>query len=550
VKNQQNNNNTNNNNTNNNNTNNQLILYPSNWIYNASVIGLLKVLDWINKVLEWIHNVSIIGLLKFPDSIHNAIFIKLREVLKACKISFNINKTVSIDKSSIKSAYKGIFNYHQQKLKENFYIWGKNNRYPNYIQYPQKDFFEKYYIPSLEKISKSNTKKCSWCSGYFITQNILDNLKGKFKGKFDQFIDQREKFQAIHFSALGARITKTPNFFWNSNYSIPICHLCSFLIIFNHLAFIKTEEGEIFINAPDFELIWDLNQFVENILNKHKDYNTRKILGISLLQWAIKRRTLLSSWTMMNIELIIKKQNNIDYFELPTNITKILLDYEIANLINDISEEEIFDLILAGKFSELEKATYFTLKAIIKLINQENINENDPIKQYIKKCDDLKHLKEIASKLPTLYAKILNKLINREENMGETNSKNYYKEKNYHKENIDELVESLKLEGSKVSSGVSEAINNIAYKLLEQVRLNNKDNVYYILLRCFYSNQEKFPDKLVSAFKPENDKYFKTLIFSFLAHILSNTKKNQDKHQDNRQDNQDNQNNQDSNEYL
>jgi hypothetical protein len=243
---------------------------------------------------------------------------------------------------------------------------------------------------------------------------------------------------------------------------------------------------------------------------------------------------------------IIKKQIIIDYFELPTNITKILLDYEIANLINDINEEKIFDLILAGKFSELEKATYFTLKAITKLINQENINENDPIKQYIKKCDDLKHLKEIASKLPILYAKILNKLINREENMGETNSKNSYKEKNYHKENIDELVENLKSEGRKVSDGVSEAINNIAYKLLEQVRLNNKDNVYYILLRCFYSNQEKFPDKLVSAFKPENDKYFKTLIFSFLAHILSNTKKTQDKHQDN----QDNENNQDSNEYL
>ena len=250
----------------------------------------------------------------------------------------------------------------------------------------------------------------------------------------------------------------------------------------------------------------------------------------------------------MNIELIIKKETKeknkkqiiIDYFELPTNITKILLDYEIANLINDINEEKIFDLILAGKFSELEKATYLNLKAIIKLINKENINENDPIRQYIKKCDDLKHLKKIASKLPILYAKILNKLINREENMGETNFKNYYKE------NIDKLVESLKLEGSKVSSGVSEAINNIAYKLLEQVRLNNKDNVYYILLRCFYSNQEKFPDKLVSAFKPENDKYFKTLIFSFLAPILSNTKNNQDKYQDN----QDNENNQDSNEYL
>jgi CRISPR-associated protein Cst1 len=39
----------NNNNTNNNNTNNQLILYPSNWIYNASVIGLLKVINELDS---------------------------------------------------------------------------------------------------------------------------------------------------------------------------------------------------------------------------------------------------------------------------------------------------------------------------------------------------------------------------------------------------------------------------------------------------------------------------------------------------------------------
>jgi CRISPR-associated protein Cst1 len=543
VKNQQ------NNNTNNNNTNNQLILYPSNWIYNASVIGLLKVInenELDSSKFEQIEFKN--GTIRIPKE---WFFLSKNETIPYLT-SLLIKKIVDDEDlkdwkekkdkkgKTNKEKYKYLVDQYFPNSQEEGYryirargkLFGTNTPFQNLVQSGEWEKFELFKLinETLEKYNENNLT-CFFCN-----KNNINSASIKKEKSLEKRIII---FQNPHTKYLGPSIGEFPNSFWNNN-SVLICPLCVYLFIHHIFGFIKIQEGEIFINAPDFELIWDLNQFVENILNKHKDYNTRKILGISLLQWAIKRRTLLSSWTMMNIELIIKKQNNINYFELPTNITKILLDYEIANLINDINEEKIFDLILAGKFSELEKATYFTLKAIIKLINQENINENDPIKQYIKKCDDLKHLKKIASKLPILYAKILNKLINREENMGETNFKNYYKE------NIDKLVESLKLEGSKVSSGVSEAINNIAYKLLEQVRLKNKDNVYYILLRCFYSNQEKFPDKLVSAFKPENDKYFKILIFSFLAPILSNTKNKQDKYQDN----QDNENNQDSNEYL
>jgi len=85
---------------------------------------------------------------------------------------------------------------------------------------------------------------------------------------------------------------------------------------------------------------------------------------------------------------------------------------------------------------------------------------------------------------------------------------------------IDELIKELKNLGHGAPDGVSKSINNIAFRLLEQVRLGNKDNVFYMLLRCYKANEKKFPNKLVEAFKPENDEYFKTLIFSFLAPIL------------------------------
>jgi CRISPR-associated protein Cst1 len=357
----------------------KITLYPSNWLYNAGVIGLLKVLEYN-------------------------------------KIGFEINEQVIINKSAIKASYEGIFQYHKEVLKEDFSIWGKNKKYPNYIQSGQKEFFKNYYIEALPRVEKNGNKKCSWCEGYFIPLELLKELEKKFSGRdFSAFMEQREKFQGIHFAGLGAAITEVPNSFWNLNFSIPICHLCSYLIIFNHLAFIKTSEGEIFINAPDFKLIWDLNRFAENLLQKSKEYGIRKILGSSLLQWAIKRRALLGAWTMMNIEVIIKswhkeeKKGIIDYFDLPQDITKILLDYEIASLIEEIKEEKIFDLILQGKFSEIEKANYFVLKAILKLKNKEKISENDPIKKYFTN-NNLEYLKKVSGILPELYLKILEKI--------------------------------------------------------------------------------------------------------------------------------------------
>jgi len=350
----------------------KITLYPSNWLYNAGVVGLLKVLE-INRV------------------------------------NFEVNYCISIAKSAITESYDGIFKYHEEVLKENFSIWGKNRRYPNYIQAKQKDFFKNYYIKNLQEVNKNRIKHCSWCEGYFIPQNLIKNMASKFKGDFSAFMEQREKFQGIHFAGLGAALTEVPNSFWNLNSSIPICHLCSYLVIFNHLAFIKTFEGEIFINAPNFKLIWDLNNFVQEILQKSKEYEIRKILGSSLLQWAIKRRALLGAWTMMNIEVIIKKQGMIDYFDLPQDITNILLDYEVASLIERIGEEKIFDLILQGKFSELEKANYFVLKAILKLKNREKIPDNDPITKYFVKYKNLDHLQKASKILPELYIKILEK---------------------------------------------------------------------------------------------------------------------------------------------
>ncbi len=468
----------------------KIILYPSNWLYNAGVIGFLKVLEFGKKLNE------------------NTVFDQ---------------NTVVLHREWIKESYELLDYYHKEKLGENFSIWGKNKRYPNYIHTTQKEFFKEHFVPALSSANNNSGKCCNWCEGYFIPKEELERLKlnwikerkenGKKREKnkniiesFNNFLKQREVFQGIHIKELGAAFTEMPNSFWNLNFSTPLCHLCSYLIIFHHLAFQKIEKNyQIFINTPHFRLTWDLNKFAEKILAIQKKYEIPKVLGNSLLQWTIKMKPLLGAWTMMNIEMIIKKRATIDYFDFPFHITKILLDYEIADLINRIREEKIFDLILNGKFSEIEKVNYFVLRTLIRLKNNESISKNDPVTNYLDEYKNKNQLLNISKLLPELYAK-LTTILTKEIDMNE--------------KFINIMVWKLKETGKIIPKEVAESIDKLGFRLLEQIRLGNKDNVFYMLLRCFAGNNKKLPEELVEIFKPEYDDHFKILIYAFLAPIF------------------------------
>jgi len=402
----------------------KIILYPSNWLYNAGVVGLLKIFkEEDRKKINYEKGTIKIPQEWFIPEINNPIPYATKLLVTHILLNENLEEWLK------KKDKKGRTNEEKYKddIKKNFpsnpdegykyiraggkWFFGSNTPYQNLIQREEWLKFQFFELikRSLEQ-DNNGQLVCVFCKRKNIPSDFLKKEKSLEK-RLVIFADP-------HTDELGASIGKFPNSFWNNKSSILICPFCVYLFIHHRLAFIPTSEGEIFINAPDFKLIWDLNRFAEEILKESKEYKIRKILGSSLLQWAIKRRALLGAWTMMNIEVIVKKrvrrnnkfENIIDYFDLPQDITKILLDYEIASLIERINEEKIFDLILSGKFSELEKANYFVLKAILKLKNKEEISENDPITKYFTKYQDFNYLQEVAKILPELYLKILEKI--------------------------------------------------------------------------------------------------------------------------------------------
>lgn len=87
----------------------------------------------------------------------------------------------------------------------------------------------------------------------------------------------------------------------------------------------------------------------------------------------------------------------------------------------------------------------------------------------------------------------------------------------------DNVIEKLKSDGRKIlnNSSLTKAIDGIGFKLLEKIRLGQRDEVMYLLLRTFKAHNQKLPDSLIEALKTKwEDGLFKSFMYAFLSPIL------------------------------
>lgn len=212
-------------------------------------------------------------------------------------------------------------------------------------------------------------------------------------------------FQEPHLRLLAPSIGEFPNAFWNLNDSVLICPLCAYLIIHHHIPFenARTQNGQIFVNAPSFKIMWYLNKFASEVLSKRRDYQLREVLGISFIEFAQKVFTMLGAWSMMNIEMVIKNKDSIEYYSLPYDVSKVLLNKEVASLISQTNEEFILEIILDGKFDELLTVNQKILRYGI---TNSSAYEDKYLSKHRKK--DAYSLRKLSTILPELYVKVDN----------------------------------------------------------------------------------------------------------------------------------------------
>jgi len=197
----------------------KITLYPSNWLYNAGVVGWLISTRDVEKmeIEDWFKND---GTAEIPIGI--------------------------FDKLDVNRRY-----FADQKI---FSIVGKSQHYRNYINPSRNQDKEgfKDFVKELKNLLE-NVNSCSLCStGFNLSSSsinslnqkwlrILQNQTGKKQTKtrkkdlptndFEVFLNNITRFTNTHSSILGPALTEFPNGFWNLNQSLKICSLCAFLII-------------------------------------------------------------------------------------------------------------------------------------------------------------------------------------------------------------------------------------------------------------------------------------------------------------------------------
>ena len=395
-----------------------ITLYPSHWLYNAGVVGLLEVITVNQNNLDDFLKPE--GTVNIPSSyFHISSENKLPKGIKYLvqfQTSENEVEEWKHRKGKIKNKegkkvevtyadkYKNILDkvgeIGYQYIKTGNSLFASKTPFQNLIQLSEWESLE---FPNLiskipEYISEKSDEKCGIC-----LQNpvVIKNEDSKLEVRL-------AKLQISHLKELGASEGAFPNAFWSFTQTVPVCLLCSFLIIHHKISFLRLSDGtEIFINAPSFKLMYDLNKFAKKVLgstSKGETGERREILAMSIIEYATKIQTTLGAWSKLDIEIISKTKAGIDFFSLPSDVISLISDREIASQLSSIGEFKILNLVLDRKFQNLVEIGYRIMReALSPRRNNKYIWDT----LYLQKNRD--NLLETASQILKLYALIEDK---------------------------------------------------------------------------------------------------------------------------------------------
>ncbi len=372
-------------------------LYPSNWLYNTSVIGFLKSIENIEKKEN--DNEYFIfdsGTLSVERNLFDDLKTEKRyfsDKLCDCLLIGNVSKT-------------------------------SKTKYPNYINPSNKGDKEGFghFVKELSKLESDGTNTCPTCGQKFHFRNssteklnrVWKNLGGANDG-FEKFINSVTKVSNRINENLGGA-DSYPNGYWAGKYSTELCPLCSYLIIHHHIALTKLIDGsKIFINAPSFNLMYKLNTLLEKLIDK-ENASYKNLLAMSVIEFSIKTNVMMNTWADMNIEIVaIQKNGVIEFISLPHETIRILSNKRIAEILSAIGEFKILNIVTNGRWKDLIELGSRILKIAMKpTVGKEDLNfiENNFFRYENR---EKRNLTELANKILKLYA-LIEERINSKQN--------------------------------------------------------------------------------------------------------------------------------------
>ena len=330
----------------------KITLYPSNWLYNAGVVGLLRILEFGNKGNTFTFNDD--GSVKINPSAFDNFEIYYFEYVTKLYLLQKINLRDNDNK-------KGELSKEEQKLKEKINNLKANQEYEKFLEEIEsilaKERLEKIFnnldvapkykdekLKQIEKIYESVAKfkgQADYLGGFYFNKNVVANPKGEkperpkdFKEKYLDPIFKRsqgdnlcilcgEKYSSDlmtelsegDFSILGISKEKFFNFYnYFTQQGISYnkkCTLCQLILLcafagFNYKPYLLREMDEtdyIFVNYPSFEDAFKVN----NRLNEEfKNYQYKTLTDVRINTYLMSMKLILdivkkkSKWLLQN----------------------------------------------------------------------------------------------------------------------------------------------------------------------------------------------------------------------------------------------------------
>ncbi|GEM_PF-2195220 len=380
-----------------------LRLVPSNWFYNLSVYGFLRVLSKectvnLKEVFKEDGSVEIDleehGLLEETEEIAPGVrSVKLWDCLvEAYLITFK-------DYEEIKDKP-----FEEKHKKVRGRLFSKSGQFTNYINPSYfKENVESLLFKTLGEFLKwANNKEkipCQFCGDYpllleFLKENAIPNktLQKVFRNL--QFLKMEQ------LSLLGPSLGEFPNSFWNLNSSVPLCLVCNILFLFYPLGLTDIGGGRrIFVNAPSFELIWKLNNHIEKVHSKEAYKNIKTLFGLGFIDLVLDLNVKLGTWQRLSTEVIVFQGQNVDFYEIPPQILELLEDKRVSSLLVELSNLKLLEVFMSGNFKLFEVLIHRLLR------NAESNKDDELLKEF-----GLTYSPYKVKTLSKLYALIVSKL--------------------------------------------------------------------------------------------------------------------------------------------
>lgn len=332
-------------------------------------------------------------------------------------------------------------------------------KYPNvFASKEQRDgkriiYYFQKYFDVWGEQKTAKGLNCAFCGEKFIPSEVLS----------------KNSISTSNAPDVGSLYGSFPNTFWNGDPQTYLCPKCESLFLFQHLS--SFEKNKFFINTNSFKLNFILNLTL-------KEYSRLDIS--SALEKALTNMKTIGIWSLSNIEIIQR-----DYKK----------GFIIKTFSKRLSEAIVNPFVLNGlkKLSKHKSVGNYSLESPIDLVvdgNYEGLLYN------AYKCirADENFGRDLALSYSALYSEL--------SGGGNTMSTD---------------LKTVKYETQRLSPSLQDSIFKMRFKLIEQIRVGNKDAVFVIITRIFVSHSVRLPLFIIEIFE-DNDN-FKSNMYTLIGSV-------------------------------